>query len=211
MAAPGEFSMAVDTRAGWATHTATNGEQFWAIWPSALSALVVSLRDDAPLPISQVRTAIQSAGALRMDDEAKERTRLAATRLARSASFRSRVLAVYGEKCALCEMGQAFLLEAAHILPASLPGSSDVVSNGMPVCLYHHALLDQHLLYIKPDNLTIEISPTLLRITNDRALAALLASTEAVLQVPESVDVQELRNWLQRRYDAFRANYDWCI
>jgi hypothetical protein len=197
------------SRSGWARHTATGGEEFWAITPPALSALVISLREKAALPTAQARAAIQSAGALQVDDETKERTRVAASRLARSASFRPKVLNAYGGRCALCGLASSFLLEAAHIFPVSLPGSSDSVSNGIPVCLHHHAMLDRHLVYIDPSSLAVEISPALQAETQDQALNALLASTQPVLSVPRSLSRRDVKRWLQKRYEAFPADYGW--
>lgn len=198
-------------RAGWATYTATGGETFWAITPPALPALVLSLREGTALPTGQAQTAIQSAGALQVDAETKERTRVATTRLARSASFRRRVLDAHGAKCAFCRLSQSYLLEAAHLLPASLPGSSDAISNGMPVCLNHHALLDQHLIYIDPDNLSIKISPSLCDAQkgDDRALDALIALTGDSITLPSNVSKKQVKKWLERRYQAFPSDYDW--
>ena len=64
----------------------------------------------------------------------------------RDPRFRTRVLAAYDERCAVCEydirFGDRLLgLEAAHIRWHSHDGQ-DVVSNGLALCAVHHKALD---------------------------------------------------------------------
>lgn len=60
----------------------------------------------------------------------------------RDISFRSRVLNAYGHQCAVCGV-QLKLLDAAHILPASHPDSTDGTNNGVSLCTLHHRAYDR--------------------------------------------------------------------
>lgn len=71
-------------------------------------------------------------------------------RWVRQRGFRSRVLAAYHEQCAVCHM-QLRLIEAAHIVPVKIPGSSDLTSNGVSLCPSHHSAYDKGLLGISPN------------------------------------------------------------
>lgn len=62
----------------------------------------------------------------------------------RASRFRGAVLSAYGRRCAFCGV-QLGLLDAAHILPVSYPGSSDEVANGIALCKSHHYAYDSNL------------------------------------------------------------------
>jgi len=59
----------------------------------------------------------------------------------RDNSFRDRVMTAYSHKCAFCGM-QLDLVEAAHILPVSVPKSTDETGNGIAMCALHHKAYD---------------------------------------------------------------------
>ena len=65
---------------------------------------------------------------------------IAARRALREIDFRSRVLGAYGHSCAMCGI-QLGLLDAAHILPAAHPDSTDDTNNGVALCTLHHRAL----------------------------------------------------------------------
>ena len=68
-----------------------------------------------------------------------------ATRKAlRDANFKDRVLTAYSNACAMCGI-QLRLLDAAHILPAAHPDSTDETSNGVALCALHHRAYDRAL------------------------------------------------------------------
>ena len=71
-------------------------------------------------------------------------------RWVRERGFRSRVLAAYRDRCAVCHM-QLRLVEAAHIVPVKIPGSSDLTSNGISLCPSHHTAYDKGLVGIAPN------------------------------------------------------------
>jgi len=59
------------------------------------------------------------------------------------ATFRKQVLQNYVEKCAVCEIDRADLLEAAHILPVGNTDSAGNVKNGVCLCVLHHKMFDR--------------------------------------------------------------------
>lgn len=65
--------------------------------------------------------------------------------------FRAQVLAAYQERCAICQLRYASLIDAAHILPDGHPLGVPDVTNGLALCKIHHAAFDNHLLGIRPD------------------------------------------------------------
>ena len=71
-------------------------------------------------------------------------------RLVRKRDFRDRILGAYRSRCAVCQM-QLELVEAAHIVPVHIPGSTDETTNGLALCASHHAAYDSGLLAVAPD------------------------------------------------------------
>lgn len=206
-------SLAFDgARGGWATYVSTDDERFWAISPRALPALALMRRDAVTVQAKDLSAVVQAAGPLADEDpDTKERARVASTRLARSATFRKRVLSHYGERCAFCGLSQATLLQAAHVYPVNLPDSSDAAANGVPACLHHHALLDAHLLRVDSQSLAVELHPSLSVVKGDPALAALIATTEATLDVPATLDRDKVSEFWERRRNAYPGKYDWDV
>jgi hypothetical protein len=196
--------------AGYATHATRDGEEFVAISPPALPALVLAKQCGVTLASAQAQVAIQGAGPLgAVDPGTKERARAAATRLVRSATFRRDVLAAWSDECAFCDLAMGPLLEAAHLYPASLPGSSDVVGNGVPACLHHHALLDMHHLHIDPLTLAVSVHPSLSTAIVDPVIKALVSVTRQTITLPATVSGADVSGWLERRYAAYPESYDW--
>lgn len=68
----------------------------------------------------------------------------------RQRDFRQRVLSAYNHHCAICQI-QLELVEAAHIIPIGAPGSNDLTSNGLALCVLHHKAYDDSLIGIKGD------------------------------------------------------------
>ena len=62
----------------------------------------------------------------------------------RDVSFRSRVLTAYSNTCSMCGV-QLKLVDAAHILPVSVDGSTDETFNGIALCAIHHRAYDRAL------------------------------------------------------------------
>lgn len=75
--------------------------------------------------------------------------------------FRATVLRAYEQRCAVCSLGHAQLLDAAHIVADSAEDGQPVVSNGLSLCKIHHAAYDAHILGIRPD-LVVQIRTDIL-------------------------------------------------
>ncbi len=67
--------------------------------------------------------------------------------LSRDANFRKKVLDAYTNRCAVTGM-QLRLVEAAHILPVAVEGSSDETSNGISLSPTFHRAYDKALIYL---------------------------------------------------------------
>lgn len=70
--------------------------------------------------------------------------------IARDAGFRKRVLKAYQRRCAISGM-QLELVEAAHILPVFVNGSTDNVTNGLSLLPQFHRAYDSGLIYLDTD------------------------------------------------------------
>lgn len=64
------------------------------------------------------------------------------------AKFRKATLSAYADQCAICELRERPLLDAAHIVPDRLPDSVAEVRNGLAMCPTHHRAYDQEFLSI---------------------------------------------------------------
>jgi len=64
------------------------------------------------------------------------------------AGFRKATLTAYADQCAICELCERPLLDAAHIVPDRLPESVPEVRNGLAMCPTHHRAFDQDFLAI---------------------------------------------------------------
>jgi putative restriction endonuclease len=65
--------------------------------------------------------------------------------------FRAAVLDAYSERCAICRLRGARLLDAAHIVPDHEQLGEAKVPNGLALCKLHHAAFDGDLLGVTPD------------------------------------------------------------
>ncbi len=68
-------------------------------------------------------------------------------------TFRERVLQAYNNQCTLCRLKHPELLDAAHIIPDSLPKGESIINNGLTLCKIHHAAFDANIIGISPDYL----------------------------------------------------------
>lgn len=67
------------------------------------------------------------------------------------ARFRARVVPAYGERCAICRLREARLLDAAHIVGDLEEQGEAQVSNGLSLCSIHHRAFDHDLVAVTPD------------------------------------------------------------
>lgn len=84
-------------------------------------------------------------------DEAGQRERFTFRRTAypRDPRFKKWVLEAYGQTCCVCDR-QLAIVQAAHIIPHSVDGSPNHVTNGLALCIEHHQLYDDALLLPGP-------------------------------------------------------------
>ena len=68
--------------------------------------------------------------------------------------FRFHLFKKFGSKCAVCNIRNKFLLDAAHIIPKEDNGSDDW-RNGIILCKNHHSAFDRGLFKIEEDNFSI--------------------------------------------------------
>lgn len=84
------------------------------------------------------------------DDGRQERFEYTRKAYPRDPRFKKRVLDAYTRTCCVCDR-QLGIIEAAHIIPHSVEGSPNDVTNGLALCVEHHRLYDQALLLPGPD------------------------------------------------------------
>jgi len=98
---------------------------------------------------------LQKASSLQKIEETElavlpaDRRRVVSTvsKLSRDANFRQKVTDAYGHRCAVTRM-QLRLVEAAHIIPVGVPGSSDEVVNGLALSPTFHRAFDRCLIFL---------------------------------------------------------------
>lgn len=119
--------------------------------------------------------------------------------------FRARVLHAYETRCAMCRLGHAQLLDAAHILPDGHPRGRPVVPNGLALCKIHHAAFDQNILGVRPD-LRVEVRQDILEEIDGPMLHYGLQGTDGTeLTVPRARSAKPDRSALEERYEVFRS------
>lgn len=117
--------------------------------------------------------------------------------------FRARVLAAYKSRCALCRLGHAELLDAAHIIADGLPHGDPVVPNGLAMCKIHHAAYDKNILGIRPDHV-ISIREDILAEADGPMLRhGLQAMNGLSIHAPSSKQTRPDRDRLEERYQQF--------
>ena len=117
----------------------------------------------------------------------------------RQRDFRRRILSAYSNQCAICRV-QLNLVEAAHIVPVSVRGSSDHTNNGVCLCVLHHAAYDGGLVGIGPDYRVLmnQEKIDILRSTNlNGGEYRVLENAGDVIIIPDAVVNRPARNNLR--------------
>lgn len=119
--------------------------------------------------------------------------------------FRSTVLTAYKNQCAVCKLGHAQLLDAAHIVPDREDLGIASVVNGMALCKIHHAAFDNYFLGIRPDHI-VEIRHDLLMEVDGPMLRHGLQDLHgrALMALPNSEADWPREDLLENAYDKFR-------
>ena len=119
-------------------------------------------------------------------------------------SFRKRVLMAYHERCAICRLHHAELLEAAHIVSDKHPLGEPIIPNGLALCKLHHAAFERNILGISPDYV-IDIRRDILEEIDGPMLKYGLQQIRGqVIQTPRVNDFKPSRELLAIRFDEFR-------
>ena len=182
---------------GFAVHNRGNGELAVAFRPDFLPAYIGSLDSLHDCGHAEQEVALLHDIARRAEDvddadvEATvDQTRryavIATKRALRQLDFRGRVLSAYRHSCAMCGI-QLQLLDAAHILPAAHPASTDGTDNGVALCVLHHRAFDSSLVTFDAAFRTHvnEASVAALRATSrDGGLQAFRVALRPVLGLP---------------------------
>lgn len=138
--------------------------------------------------------------------EAPERryaSRLVQQRL-HQAQFREAVLTAYGGRCAITNLPEPRLLDAAHIVvDRDEDFGQPVVPNGLPLSKMHHAAFDANLIGVDPDY-RIHISEALLSINDgpmfEYGVKALVGRT---IRLPQREVDYPSRDRLAQRFEIF--------
>lgn len=188
---------------GWAEHISASDERIVAL-PAALFAVFAETLVAGIIPEAEhMRAALLAAEPSASDAQSIERARRATSALVRDAKFRRSVVAAYGGACAMCGL-QLGIAQAAHILPASVPGSADVAVNGIALCPNHHAAFDRHLLVVNPATLRIFQHPKLS--SEGESLSKL---TREYLEAPMDANLRPSESMLQARLEHFADECAW--
>lgn len=75
--------------------------------------------------------------------------------------FKFAVMRAYRSRCAVCELAEPALVQAAHIIRDTDPDGIAAVTNGLALCPLHHLAYDRDLLGIDADSV-VHIAPRLL-------------------------------------------------
>ena len=119
--------------------------------------------------------------------------------------FRADVLRAYQTSCAVCRMRHRELLDAAHIVPDSMPRGEPIVPNGIALCKIHHAAFDANLLGIRADG-RVKVNEGLLRETDGPMLRHGFQELHDVQMVtPKHAQLRPDPERLDERFAAFLA------
>jgi putative restriction endonuclease len=97
----------------------------------------------------------------------RKRTKEGGTRSNNQAKFRFDVLKRYGTKCAVCNIENKYILDAAHIIPVDKDGTDDP-RNGLILCKNHHAAFDRNMFSINLSDFSIENKESLINISESK-------------------------------------------
>jgi len=136
---PGNNSTKRKIRLGWVEDFDDNSEQF-----------LIRFGDSQPKPIKIQEEEFTSK------EKRKKKSREVEVRSNNQSKFRFNVLKRYGAKCAICNLKNKHMLDAAHIIPVDEDGTDDP-RNGLILCKNHHAAFDRNLFVINSNDYSIDV------------------------------------------------------
>jgi putative restriction endonuclease len=119
--------------------------------------------------------------------------------------FRPKVLRAYEARCALCRLGHAPLLDAAHILPDHHERGDPVVPNGLAMCKIHHAAYDANIIGIRPDRVVEVRHDVLTEIDGPMLRHGLQEMHGSAIFLPRARRDHPDPTRLEERYEQFRT------
>jgi putative restriction endonuclease len=139
------------------------------------------------------------------EDQLERRYAVRETRVRlHQARFRGSVLVAYASRCAICELKEVRLLDAAHIVGDVETGGEARVANGLSLCSIHHRAFDQYLVGVSPEY-TVHVSQRLLDDEDGPMLELLKGFHEKPIVVPARRSWQPDRERLAARFERFAA------
>jgi putative restriction endonuclease len=184
-----------------------NGEVALGLPPKLLAAYVVNQRAMHDIASEQELVALleqASAGAtltrgtLAALPPERQRVLLQLSVNARDSSFRRRVMEAYQDACAVCGL-QFGLVDAAHIVPVEVRGSTDETANGIALCALHHRAYDNGILGVLPDG-SIRLSEDKLAALRESGLdagaASLRGGLRPIIALPDNLADRPLPEYL---------------
>ena len=120
------------------------------------------------------------------------------------ARFRARVVPAYRDRCAICRLKEARLLDAAHIVGDLEAHGEPVIANGLSLCSIHHRAFDQHLVGVSPDY-DVHVSKRLLEEEDGPMLDLLKGFHGARIDVPHRQAWRPDPERLAARFERFAA------
>jgi putative restriction endonuclease len=119
--------------------------------------------------------------------------------------FREAVISAYDGRCALSQLPETLLLDAAHIIADKDEQlGQPVVPNGIPLSKIHHAAFDAHLIGIDPDY-RLHVSERLLVQEDGPMLEALKRLNGESIHLPNRDQDRPDRDRLALRFERFKA------
>jgi putative restriction endonuclease len=120
------------------------------------------------------------------------------------AQFRGVVLPAYRDRCAICQLREVRLLDAAHIVGDADEAGAPVVSNGLSLCSIHHRAFDQDLVGVATD-LRVHVSRRLLDDGDGPMLDVLKGFHGSTIDAPRKPMWRPDRDRLATRFERFLA------
>ena len=115
------------------------------------------------------------------------------------------MITAYNGRCALSNLPEKRLLDAAHIISDKDERlGQPIVSNGLPLSKIHHAAFDAHLIGIDPDY-HLHVSQRLLRQHDGPMLEALKQLNGVSIHLPARAKDFPDRDRLALRFERFKA------
>lgn len=173
--------------------------RYTAIWP-------VYVADWSAVDL-KARLAFGQSAELRIPEAPERRyaSRVVQQRL-HQAQFREAVLTAYGGRCAITNLPEPRLLDAAHIIvDRDDEFGQPVVPNGLPLSKMHHAAFDANLIGVDPDY-RIHISEALLSINDGPMFEyGVKALAGRSIHLPKRVADYPSRDRLAQRFEVFMS------